>query len=83
MCSKTSSLLAPVASSESMLNVGDPTESPSNIMQSVSVGDARGFSSADANFRCVIIEHEGKNVAHVPAKVIEPEEMIEDVSRAT
>jgi hypothetical protein len=31
----------------------------------------------------VIIEHEGKNVAHVPARVIEPAEVIEDVSRAT
>jgi hypothetical protein len=67
-----------------MLNVGDPTkESPPNIMQSESVGDARGFSSADANFRGVIIEHKGKNVAHVPARVIEPAETIEDVSRAT
>lgn len=49
-----------------MLNVGDPTEeSAPNIMQSVSVGDARELPSVDA------------------AEVIEPAEVIEDVSWAT
>ncbi|KAG1790051.1 uncharacterized protein HD556DRAFT_1393797 [Suillus plorans] len=56
--SKTYGLLAPVAPSESMLNVGDPTDNCwSNIMQFVSPGDASGLLSADG--------------MHVPAEVLQ------------
>jgi hypothetical protein len=61
-----------------MLNVGDPTEEFSlNIMQSMSVDDARVLLSVNANFCGIILEHKGQNVVHVPAEVVE------DVSSTT